>query len=424
VRWKVREEKKVSALVQAGYPSDFNGEAYATVSGQNSNNSVRLNDRFMDAVVNDGTWQTTMRTTGDVYETLRARDVWHEIAEAAWQCADPGVQFDDTIQKWHTSKATDRINATNPCVTGDTMVATAEGWQRIDALVGTSTDVIGADGQPHWVTRIVSTGRKPVYRLRTHIGFEVRITGDHKVWTLERGDVPVEQLKVGEHVRLQGAGFGRRALGERLALAIGVAVGDGCLARTHNGSRVQESVILTMADDEAGVLATIAGEVNEQKQMLRAAGMSGRPEGVSVSTQSSGSGSRLAFGSKVVVDLFKEFAVLDEGSACKRFTPAVFDLDQRSLAALLRGLFTADGSVANYGDKSQYVALDSTSRELLRQVQLLLLGFGIKAKIYEGRRAGKLEAVLPDGRGGARSYPVQEIYSPGSHGPRECGSNA
>jgi ribonucleoside-diphosphate reductase alpha chain len=115
VQWKMREERKVAALVAAGYPSDFNGEAYATVSGQNSNNSVRVSDRFMEAVVNDGTWETTYRTTGQVHETHRARDLWRMVAEAAWQCADPGVQYDDTIQRWHTCKATDHIHATNPC---------------------------------------------------------------------------------------------------------------------------------------------------------------------------------------------------------------------------------------------------------------------------------------------------------------------
>jgi ribonucleoside-diphosphate reductase alpha chain len=115
VRWKVREEKKVAALVAAGYSSDFNGEAYGTVSGQNSNNSVRIPDRFFQAVESDGTWETTLRTNGKVWQTHRARELWHELAEAAWQCADPGVQYDDTIQKWHTCKATGRINATNPC---------------------------------------------------------------------------------------------------------------------------------------------------------------------------------------------------------------------------------------------------------------------------------------------------------------------
>ena len=115
IQWKVREEKKVAALVAAGYPSDFNGEAYATVSGQNSNNSVRVPDRFMQAVSAGGKWETTFRTDGRVYETHQAESLWRMISEAAWQCADPGVQFDDTIQRWHTCKTTDRIHATNPC---------------------------------------------------------------------------------------------------------------------------------------------------------------------------------------------------------------------------------------------------------------------------------------------------------------------
>src|SRR4029077_11338429 len=89
IHWKVREEKKVAALVAAGFDSDFNGEAYQTVSGQNSNNSIRVPDRFMQAVASDGTWQTTFRTNGQVHETHRAPALWREVAEAAWQCADP-----------------------------------------------------------------------------------------------------------------------------------------------------------------------------------------------------------------------------------------------------------------------------------------------------------------------------------------------
>jgi ribonucleoside-diphosphate reductase alpha chain len=115
IRWKVREERKVAALVAAGYSSDFNGEAYATVSGQNSNNSIRVPDRFLQSLLAGGEWQTTMRTTGAVHRTYKSTELWREIAESAWACADPGVQYDDTIQQWHTCKATDRINATNPC---------------------------------------------------------------------------------------------------------------------------------------------------------------------------------------------------------------------------------------------------------------------------------------------------------------------
>jgi len=115
INWKVREEKKVAALIAAGYSSDFNGEAYKTVGGQNSNNSVRISDEFMRAYLNDGNWQTRFRTTGDVHETFRAKDLMGQIAYAAWACADPGVQFDTTINDWHTCANTDRIRASNPC---------------------------------------------------------------------------------------------------------------------------------------------------------------------------------------------------------------------------------------------------------------------------------------------------------------------
>jgi len=115
IRWKAQEEVKAKLLIAGGMPSDFNGEAYHTVSGQNSNNSVRITDEFMKAYEDDGEWQTTLRTDGSVFETHKTRAIMREIAEAAWACADPGVQFDTTINDWHTSAATDRINASNPC---------------------------------------------------------------------------------------------------------------------------------------------------------------------------------------------------------------------------------------------------------------------------------------------------------------------
>ena len=115
INWKVREEKKAKALIASGFESDFNGEAYRTVSGQNSNNSIRVTDEFMKAALSDGKWQTCARTTGEVVDTLDAADLWQQVAEAAWACADPGVQYDTTINRWHTSSNTGRINASNPC---------------------------------------------------------------------------------------------------------------------------------------------------------------------------------------------------------------------------------------------------------------------------------------------------------------------
>ncbi|MBF0493450.1 MAG: vitamin B12-dependent ribonucleotide reductase [Deltaproteobacteria bacterium] len=115
INWKLREEKKVAVLIAAGYSSDFNGEAYHTIAGQNSNNSVRVTDEFMKAVLEKGVWQTKFRTTGQVCDTYKARDLYDQICFAAWACADPGVQFDSTINRWHTCKTTGRINASNPC---------------------------------------------------------------------------------------------------------------------------------------------------------------------------------------------------------------------------------------------------------------------------------------------------------------------
>jgi ribonucleoside-diphosphate reductase alpha chain len=115
IRCKVAEEKKAHVLIDAGYDPSFNGEAYSSVFFQNSNNSVRVTDEFMKAVQEDRAFSTRAVTDGRIVDTYRARDVFREIAEAAWQCGDPGLQFDTTINAWHTSANTARINASNPC---------------------------------------------------------------------------------------------------------------------------------------------------------------------------------------------------------------------------------------------------------------------------------------------------------------------
>lgn len=115
INWKWLEEKKAAALLSAGYSGGMGGEAYKSVSGQNSNNSVRIPDSFMRAIELDGDWETRARTDGRVIKKLKARGLWREIAEAAWHCADPGVQFDSTIQKWHTCPESGRISGSNPC---------------------------------------------------------------------------------------------------------------------------------------------------------------------------------------------------------------------------------------------------------------------------------------------------------------------
>jgi len=115
INWKVNEEKKVAALIKAGYSADYEGEAYRTVSGQNSNNSVRIPNEFFNVLAENGNWHCTARTTGEVMRVYKAQELWDAIAKAAWQCADPGVQFHTTINEWHTCPEAGPIRASNPC---------------------------------------------------------------------------------------------------------------------------------------------------------------------------------------------------------------------------------------------------------------------------------------------------------------------
>ena len=115
VNWKVKEEDKVAALIAAGYPSDYEGEAYRTVSGQNSNNSVRIPNSFFKILDENGDWELKGRSDGRTMKTVKAKELWEQINYAAWRCADPGTQYDTTINEWHTCPEGGPIRASNPC---------------------------------------------------------------------------------------------------------------------------------------------------------------------------------------------------------------------------------------------------------------------------------------------------------------------
>ncbi len=115
IDWKVEEEKKVAALIAAGYASDYEGEAYKTVSGQNSNNSVRIPNEFFRRLTNNEDWEMTARSNGKVMKKLPAKELFEKISYAAWRCADPGTQYNTTINEWHTCPEGGQIRASNPC---------------------------------------------------------------------------------------------------------------------------------------------------------------------------------------------------------------------------------------------------------------------------------------------------------------------
>lgn len=234
IQWKSHEEKKARALIAQGYAADFNGEAYQTVSGQNSNNSVRVSDEFMRAVVEDRDWNLTARTTGEVVQTYKARELWDQIAVAAWECADPGVQYDTTINDWHTVPHAGRINASNPCCfVGETLVDTSEGKLAFEALEAMSR--AGA-ALPYAYAFDLQTSL-PVLRpirkvwvaghttrlveVRTQRGVTLRCTPEHRFLTRTGEYVEAKDLTPGTRLRKIGrvaneARAGRRQLHHRV----------------------------------------------------------------------------------------------------------------------------------------------------------------------------------------------------------------
>ncbi len=384
------------------YDTNWDSKAYGTVSGQNSNNSVRIPNSFFEKLDENENFDLIGRTDGRVTKSVPANDLWENIAVSAWQCADPGTQYDTTINEWHTCPADGRINASNPCVTADTLVATADGPQRIGELVGKAAFVIGSDGKPHFVNRIFPTGEKPVYRLETASGYELDLTRDHLVLTANRGDVPAAELAPDDEILLAGSGFGPEGMQENLAFSIGVAVGDGCITNA-----TKPGLIITVSADEAPILDDVVAAIADEKELTA---VDGRGRRATTITAPSAGGCRITVGNAEILARFRRYAVLNAGSVGKRFTDDIYRLNKESTAAMLRGLFTADGTVAHYGEKSQYVSLGSCSLPLLQQAQHLLLSFGIKSKLYKNRRSGKLINSCPDGHGGYKDYSVLQTH--------------
>ena len=199
------------------YDTDWNSKAYATVSGQNSNNSVRIANEFMKAVQDDGPWHLFHRTEKDKAakagrapkpsKTLQARELWDEISYAAWSCADPGLQFDTTINEWHTCPTDGRINASNPCcVTGDTLIAVADGRNAVPVsdLVGETVNVYAWDhaAKKTVIAPMHNIGVKRqnarVYRVTLDDGSSFRATDDHLIMLRDGAYRQVKDLKAGD----------------------------------------------------------------------------------------------------------------------------------------------------------------------------------------------------------------------------------
>jgi len=206
---KANEEKKAWALIDAGYNGGFNvpGGAYDSVAFQNANHSVRVTDEFMRAAENGASWSTRAVTSGAVVETLNARDLLTSISETTHLCGDPGLQYDTTLNDWHTCPNSGRINASNPCcVTGDTLVAVADGRVAvpIKELVGTEVPVFAHDHATGKTTisRMWNIGVKrenvAVFRVTLDDGTTFRATDDHLIMLRDGSYRMVRDLSAGD----------------------------------------------------------------------------------------------------------------------------------------------------------------------------------------------------------------------------------
>ncbi len=420
VNWKVREELKVAAMAEGikvlskdqqeqarklklKLDYDFNGEGYMTVSGQNSNNSVRIPNRFFKAVEEDGDWNLTYRINGKTAKKLKARELWDQIAFAAWRCADPGVQYDDTINQWHTCPKSGRINASNPCVTGDTRVLTPGGiWRRIDQMIHLPARVMtNLKGQEiHPTEGAFPTGTRDIFELKTQSGYGLKLTADHKLWTRERGWVEAQNLIAGDEVRLPSQPACVQEIGdpqdERFFQMLGLFMSD-----SNNDA---EGLHLERCLREPSLVEGFAHYITETWGD-RAYGddyVNHAMVGADQTVEQDGNVLTAALTNRRLISRLQAFVRIDAGAI--RLSDDAFTAGLPAQRHLLRALFTCDAAVG-LGS----VELQHSSRGLLQDVQLILLGFGIKSSISSDggavARGGMAQSAAQTSRHGLRIDP-------------------
>jgi ribonucleoside-diphosphate reductase alpha chain len=359
----------------------------------NFNISVALTDAFMSAVADGGEYQLVSPRSGLPVRRLDARRVFHTLASVAWRTGDPGVLFLDRINAAHPIPDAGPIEATNPCVTGDTRVLVeGRGLVPIAELVGSTPSVAtwrddAVVFRP--VTRVLCTGVRSVYRLRTVEGIDLRLTADHLVST-ERGDVAAAELERGDRVRLMTGlvpSPSRESDDARFGEVVGWLVGDGHFTVHSTG---KPTAVLSFYGHDKGEAAP---RLLDAVRVLAAA-----PE---LGLSAVESRDMLFLRSQRLRRVLEARGV-DAG--CKTAVPEVVWRGSDDLVAgYLRGLFSADGSVQGTVGKGISVRLASCSLSLIRDVQLLLLRLGIVGVIYAERRA-EGTAFLPGPDRAPREY--------------------
>ncbi len=369
----------------------------------NFNISVGITDDFMAAVRDDEDFELVNPQDGSMWQTVRARKLFDEIVKYAYNNGEPGMLFLDAANRSNPVPHLYKLEATNPCVTGDTLIYTANGLYRAAELAAGGAVPVVVDGrfgvdtvQP--ASPVFATGIQDVYRLTTEEGYELRLTASHQVMTT-RGWVAAGSLQPGDqiHILNRAGAFGVEGSRE-LGLVLGWLVGDGTVNQIRAVLSFFGSEKSELAPTFAAAVTTLVDKDARYKQRRERSypvtplEIAGRDE---VRMQS---------------DRLRRLAEEHGLDLNKLQVPdVVFQGSQETQQAFLQALFTADGTVNDGGVKGGSVRLTSISNELLQDVQRLLLNFGIASHIYRQRRsAGWRE--LPDGQGGMARYWCQAYH--------------
>jgi ribonucleotide reductase alpha subunit len=407
---KALEEKKARVLRDAGFNMDLDGSDAFSIQYQNANNSVRVTDEFMQAVLDDADWDLIGRMDRTPVRTVRARDLYRQLAKATWECADPGMQFDTTINRWHTSPNAGRINGSNPCFPGSALVHTDKGLIRFTELFDRANrgeafgvythDATNPDTPAERVEltspeAFMITGYNDIVRLRFDNGMELRCTSGHKIFTANRGYVEAQELTADDDIKVldieappvnadlgipvstdperyyeKGDHSGLLRLPDEwtaeFAHYLGWLIGDG------STSGATTSTIYGNAEVRTEVLPRHAELVEW---------MNGdRP--LKISEQSNGT-AQLRLSNQAFQGFLVALGIRSVVGPEKSIPWSIEQAPASAVSSFLQGLFDADGCVVVNRDKGSYVGLESASPELLRGVQKLLTAFGVFSRVHK-----------------------------------------
>ncbi|HMB45805.1 MAG TPA: ribonucleotide reductase N-terminal alpha domain-containing protein, partial [Candidatus Methanoperedens sp.] len=386
----------------------------------NFNISVAVDDKFMNAVKEDREYELINPRNREVVKKVKARDIWNLMITMAWKTGDPGIIFIDEINRHNPTPHIGEMESTNPCVAGSTLIPTEKGLIRMKDLVKKYFGggiLIAVDNRVpiqiknhngtislmkqkqfgvscNEISKAFCVGEKDTCKIETESGFELICTPDHKVLT-NGGWVKAEDLDPLIHRVLIQSGLGRfnenfklpfdvknQFIGgngkttrlslpdkwsKELGQVMGWLIGDGWLRDADKDCRVG----FTFSEADRKVMDYFKPIINgwygfDIKEVKRENGVY-----------------HLSYHSKYFVDFFKKLGVMAVNGKDKKVPESIFTAPKGAVIGFLQGLFTADGTVNFVEDKSSYVRLTSISRELLKEVQILLLNYGIKSRIYD-----------------------------------------